>query len=69
LVTYKFDVLEKLKESGYTSYRLRKENILGQATIQRLRNSLPVSYEVLSTLCGLLECQPGDLLYYEKDSE
>ena len=30
---YKLDVLEALKAKGYTTYTLRKENLLSQSTI------------------------------------
>ena len=38
MLRYKFDVLASFKAIGYTSYKLRKEKILGEATIQQLRN-------------------------------
>lgn len=63
-IRFKIDVLQALKEKGYTSYRLRKEKIMGEATIQQLRNGEIVSWENLSRICGLLQCQPGDLLEY-----
>lgn len=61
-IKYKIDVLEALKSAGYSTYRLRKEKLLGEATIQRLRAGEPVSWENIATLCALLNCQPGDLL-------
>lgn len=65
---YKIDVLTALKEKGYTSYRLRKEKLLGERVIQQLRDKSPVSWEVLTRLCQLLGCQPGDLLEYREDA-
>ena len=63
-IRYKLDIMNALKEHGYTSYRLRQEKILGQATMQQLRRGELVSWENLSRICGLLNCQPGDLLQY-----
>lgn len=63
-IQYKFDILSKLKEAGYSTYKLRKEKLLGEATIQKLRNGEPVSWENISTICELLGCQPGDLIKY-----
>lgn len=37
MLTYKIDVLETLKESGYNTTRLRKEKLLGENAIQSLR--------------------------------
>lgn len=63
-VQYKIDVLAALKSKGYTTNRIRKEKLIGEATMQRLRHKQSVSYEVLAKLCELLNCQPGDILEY-----
>lgn len=63
-VQYKIDVIAALKTAGYTSTRIRKEKLIGEATMQRLRHKQSVSYEVLAKLCELLGCQPGDILEY-----
>ncbi len=61
-IEYKIDILAALKEKGYTTTKLRKEKILGEATIQRLRHSKSVSFDVLSKLCDLLDCNIEDIL-------
>lgn len=61
---FKIDVLEALKEKGYTTYTLRKENILSQSTLQKLREGKGLAWDNVEKLCALLECQPGDLLEY-----
>ena len=63
-IKYKIDVLAELKKSGYSSYRLRKEKLLGESTIQKIRNQEIVNAENLSTVCRLLNCQPGDIIEY-----
>lgn len=63
---FKKNILEALKEKGYTSYTLRKEQLLSESTIQKLRNNQGVSWENIETLCKLLDCQPGDLMEYVK---
>lgn len=68
-IKYKIDVLKELKEKGYSSTRLRKEKILGEATIQRLRHNKSVSFEVLSKLCGLLDCNVEDILINVNNDE
>lgn len=65
---YKIDVLTALKEKGYSSYRLRKEKLLGERVIQQLRNGEPVSWEVITRLCLLLNCDIGDILTMEQDN-
>jgi putative transcriptional regulator len=61
---YKVDVLEALRSAGYTTYKLEHEKLLHKMTVQKLRSGELVSYAVLNTLCGLLGCQPGDILEY-----
>ena len=70
-LTYKIDVLEKLKQQGYSSYRIRQEKILSESTLTKLRNNEGISWENLSTICQLLNCQPGDIIEFvpEKNNE
>ena len=67
MLKYKINVLEELKQKGYTSYTLRKEKLIGESTIQKLRGGLPVSWENLETLCKLLDCDIGNILEYIKE--
>ena len=64
---YKIDVLAALKEAGYSSYRLRKEKLLSESTLQKLRDGIIVSTDVIEQLCGLLTCHPGDLLEHKAE--
>ena len=64
---FKIDILEALKAKGYSSYRLRKEKILSESTMQLFRKGETNSFELLSRLCQLLDCQPGDILEYVPD--
>ena len=66
---YKIDVLEALKQKGYTTYSLRKDNKLSQSTIQKLREGKGVAWENIENLCTLLECQPGDIIEYVPDGD
>ena len=61
---YKIDVISALKEAGYNSNRIRKEKIMGESMLQKIRSGQMVSWAVLETLCQLLKCQPGDLIEY-----
>lgn len=65
MLAYKVDVLQALKEKGYTSYRLRTEKLIGERQVQQLREGVIVSPAVLDKLCKLLECQPGDIIEYK----
>lgn len=59
---YKIDVLESLKAKGYSTYRLRREKLLSEGTIQKFRLGYGVGWENLETLCNLLSCQPSDII-------
>ena len=64
---FKVDVLAALKEKGIPTYQIRKEKLLSESTVQKLRAGIGVSWENLETLCRLLDCQPYDLIEYVKD--
>lgn len=63
-ITYKINVLGELKKVGYNTNRLRKDKIMGEATIQKLRNREQVSWKNIDIICNLLNCQPGDIMEY-----
>ena len=65
---FKGNILEALKGKGYTTYKLRKDNILSQSTLQKLREGKGLAWENIERLCALLDCQPGDLLEYVKEA-
>ena len=67
MLKYKINVLDELKKRGMTSYTLRKEKLIGESTIQKLRGGLPVSWENLEVLCRLLDCNIGDIIEYVKE--
>ena len=64
MLRYKIDVLWELKVRGYSTYRLRKEKLLGENVITMLRNKDIIGARVLDRLCRLLQMQPGDILEY-----
>lgn len=61
-IRYKVNVLDALKDAGFTTYRIRKEKLLHEMTLQALRDEKLVSWKVLDDICALLNCQPGDLI-------
>ena len=63
MLTYKIDVLETLKESGYNTTRLRKEKLLGENAIQSLRRGEMVGIIALEKICTLLDMQPGNIIF------
>lgn len=69
MLTYKINVLETLKESGYTTTRLRKEKLLGENAIQSLRRGDMIGIIALEKVCTLLDMQPGNIIKYVEDTE
>ena len=64
MLTYKIDVIEALKESGYNSTRILNENILSQSAMQKLRKGEMIGIKTLGQLCELLDMQPGNISKY-----
>ena len=65
---FKINVLQALKDKGYSTYRIKNEKLLSQSTLQTLREGKPVSWENIEAFCRLLEIQPGKLLEYKPDT-
>lgn len=70
MLKYKVNVINELKKNGYTSYKIRKDKLISEAQLTKIRHGEIASKETLNTLCKLLSCQPGDILeYVEVDTE
>jgi DNA-binding Xre family transcriptional regulator len=69
MLKYKIDVLETLKESGYNTTRLRKEQIVGESAIQSLRKGEMVGIKTLEKICDILDMQPGNIIKNVEDTE
>lgn len=63
-IRYKIDVLEALRDAGYTQNRIRQEKLIGQSYLTQLRHREIVSWKTIDTICSLLGCQPGDIVEY-----
>lgn len=67
MLAYKIDVIETLKESGYNSTRILRENILSQSAMQKIRKGEMVGIKTLEQLCRILDMQPGNIIKYQDD--
>ncbi|MDY3249426.1 MAG: helix-turn-helix domain-containing protein [Candidatus Choladocola sp.] len=67
MIRYKFNVMEQLKQKGYSSKRLRDEKLMGESYMTQLRRGDLVSWKTIDTICMLLGCQVGDLVEYVKE--
>lgn len=57
-------LLEKFKEKKITSYTIKKEKVVGQATWKKIHENGHIDTRTIEALCKYLECQPGDILEY-----
>lgn len=67
LIKYKIDIIQTLKSSGYSTYKIRKEKLFTESQLQNIRDNKLLTQEALNKLCHFLNCQPGDLLEYIPD--
>jgi len=57
-------LFDLMKREGLTTYRIRKEKIISETTLQKLREGKAVSTDSIANLCAALHCQPGDIMEY-----
>lgn len=70
MLIYRFDILEKLKSKGISTYSLSKSYGFSPGMVQKLREkNTAISAATIDKLCGLLGCQPGTLLQWVPDQE
>ena len=68
-ISYK-KLFQLLEEKGWTTYKIRKEKLIGQGTLTALKNVTGrLDAKTISRLCEVLDCQPGDLMEYLPDKE
>ncbi len=66
-ISYK-KLFQLLEENGWTTYKIRKEKLIGQGTLTALKNGTGgLDSKTISRLCETFNCQPGDLMEYVSD--
>ena len=61
-------LLKLLDERGYTSYKIKREKVIGQGTLTAIKNGTGgLDAKSIAKLCAMLECQPGDIMEYVPD--
>ena len=66
MLKYKIDVIETLKEAGYST-KILKDGIISQSAMQKFRNGEMVGIKTIEQLCKLLDMQPGNIIKYVED--
>lgn len=67
MLAYKIDVMDTLKESGYNTTRILRENLISQSAMQKIRKNEMVGIKTIEKLCELLDMQPGNIIKYVED--
>ena len=67
MLIYKINVIDTLKENGYNTTRILKENIISQSAMQKIRQGEMVGIKTLDQLCKLLDMQPGNIIKYVEE--
>lgn len=58
-----------LEANGWTTYRIRKEKLIGQGTLTALKNGTGgIDSKTIDKLCKTFDCQPNDLMEYIPDT-
>ena len=60
-------LLKKMSDNGITSYTIKRDKIIGQATYKKIKEGGDIDTRSIGKLCKLLHCQPGDILEYVND--
>lgn len=67
-ISYK-KLLNLFKEKGITSYVIKRDKIIGQASWKKIHEGGHIDTRTIENLCRYLNCQPGDILEYIPDEQ
>ncbi len=66
---WRVDPLQLLKDKGYTTYRIRKEKLFSESTVQKLRHKQMISLQEIDTVCTITEKSIGKLIIHVKEKD
>ena len=64
MIIYK-DILQKLKDAGYNTNRIRKEGVLSEGTLQRFWEGRPITTETIDIICNLTGRRIEDIIEHK----
>ena len=67
MIKYKIDIMQALRDAGFTTTQLRRKKLIGEGSLTIIRSGRIANPPVINNLCAMLNCQPGDLLEYVPD--
>lgn len=60
---------EKLKEKNVSQYKLLKDGILDNKTLDSLKKGNNITLLTLERICNYLECTPNDVIRFVEEPE
>lgn len=68
MIYVKEDLLSALKSVGVSTYVIRRDKIIGECELNKIRHGGVPSWATLDKICRLTRRQPGDYIGY-RDNE
>jgi len=62
-------LFEKMAQKGIKKVDLRKTYKINPKTVDSLVNNRSVTVDTIIQLCKILDCQPGDIMEYVRESD
>ena len=62
MLRLKINVLQALKDNGYTTYVIRKKNFLSETAMGHLRRGEVPDIKSLGAICSMLRARPEDIV-------
>lgn len=75
MIRFKIDVIEEMKKKGYNTNRIRKEKIISESTLDKIRQNIKnndnvvINTKTIDTICQILNKQPSYFLEYVKENQ
>ena len=67
MIRYKINVYEELQQRGISSYTIKKNNLMSQSTLSKLKNNdTSITLSSLDKICQLLQCDISDVVEYKE---
>ena len=62
MIKYKKDILELLKQHGYSQPIIQKSKLLPAQTQHNIKAGKSITLDTLNKICIMCKCQPGDIV-------
>lgn len=67
MISYKINVYEELQKLGISSYAIKKNNLMSQSTLSKLKNNdTSITLSSLDKVCQLLQCDVADIVEFKE---